>query len=568
MTRLASTADGAPAGWLGRRGADASDPAAEGAGRGGMLRRGLAVLAAAAAAVSLLAGVPVGGADAGAAASGVERVDGRDRFETAVRAAWRFADNGGSLAAVVLVSGRSYADALSAAGVAGQERATVLFAERDALPEPTRRLLRAAGTQRAVIVGGPAAVGAGVEAELAELGIAIERVWGADRYETSAAAARRVASGGIGLWLNRRTALVVPGTGWADAIAVGPAAWAGPHPVVLADPRRPDGGEVVGLLKELRVSHAVVVASAGVWPGEAVQALEDALFAVTRVSRSTPADTSGSFARRLLGTHPRFDGEIAATASGAHFADGLAASALLGLLGSPLVLDVAPPSRGHVGDMDYFAPWLAQQRQVEHVFVIGGHAAVPGRTAGRAKTLLAQPREDDFFPDRDPDFVLVQPATEPPEPPAEPRSPGVTPGVTPTTAPGTTAATTTTTTTAPPLLYVTPVQVAGDAPAVTTTAFHDGSGLQPHDYWRQADFPKAAGLDVTAIRRACSRGKDCIVSIDNPVFERVSTYDLYDDAIVLVMTVGTETRAYPVGVIASREVVNDTFGDVPVAVTY
>ncbi len=514
-------------------------------------RRAIVTLLSISVVGAVLTGVPAGTSDAAEIRGNVERISGRDRFETAAATASRFRDNGGSLATVVLVSGRSFADALSAAGLAGLLRATVLFTERDTLPDPTRQRLVDGWTRHVVIVGGTAAVNADVEAELTELDITVERIAGADRYATAAAVARRIGKDGIGGWLGRRTALVVSGVEWADALAVGPAAWAGPHPIVLTGARYP-AAEVAELLAELDVSHAVVVARQGALSFGVARVLRDAGLDVRWLSRTTAAETSGRVARELALTHPEFPGEIAATVSGADFVDGLAAAPLLGLLGATLVLDDAlPGGRGIAPQGRYFATWLESQLRVQHALIIGGYTAVPTSTLREARALLREKRSDDFVPERSFGFVFVEPPV--------------------TTQPGTTRPRTTQpddpVTTLPEPVYVTPTQVAGDTPNVTKSAFHDGSGKTAHEYWGAADFPKVSGLDLTPIRRACS-GKDCFVSDDVPTFQTASTYDLWDSANVLAMTVGSETRAYPVSAVSSHEVINDTFGDVPVAVTY
>jgi len=62
---------------------------------------------------------------------------------------------------------------------------------------------------------------------------------------------------------------------------------------------------------------------------------------------------------------------------------------------------------------------------------------------------------------------------------------------------------------------------------------------------------------------------DGIPPIDEPTFETVGQVDwLEDDEPVLSLTVGEETRAYPLQVMTWHEIVNDTVGGVPVAVTY
>ncbi len=62
---------------------------------------------------------------------------------------------------------------------------------------------------------------------------------------------------------------------------------------------------------------------------------------------------------------------------------------------------------------------------------------------------------------------------------------------------------------------------------------------------------------------------DGIPPIDDPSFERADQVDwLEDTEPVLSLTVGGETRAYPLRVMTWHEIVNDVVGGVPVAVTY
>jgi hypothetical protein len=62
---------------------------------------------------------------------------------------------------------------------------------------------------------------------------------------------------------------------------------------------------------------------------------------------------------------------------------------------------------------------------------------------------------------------------------------------------------------------------------------------------------------------------DGIPAIDEPVFQPADEAGwLQDDDPVLSLTVGEETRAYPLQVMTWHEIVNDTVGGVPVAVTY
>jgi hypothetical protein len=62
---------------------------------------------------------------------------------------------------------------------------------------------------------------------------------------------------------------------------------------------------------------------------------------------------------------------------------------------------------------------------------------------------------------------------------------------------------------------------------------------------------------------------DGIPAIDHPRFDRAGAVSwLHDREPVLALTVGADSRAYPIQVVIWHEIVNDTVGGVPVAVTY
>ncbi len=62
---------------------------------------------------------------------------------------------------------------------------------------------------------------------------------------------------------------------------------------------------------------------------------------------------------------------------------------------------------------------------------------------------------------------------------------------------------------------------------------------------------------------------DGIPSIDEPSFDPAAEVEwLEDDEPLLSLTVGEETRGYPLGILTWHEIVNDTIGGTPVAVTY
>lgn len=87
------------------------------------------------------------------------------------------------------------------------------------------------------------------------------------------------------------------------------------------------------------------------------------------------------------------------------------------------------------------------------------------------------------------------------------------------------------------------------------------------DHPGNAAFP-APLIDLDELRSG-GPPPDGIPAIDDPRFESAGEVDwIEDDEPVLSLTVGGETRAYPLRVMTWHEIVNDVVGGVPVAVTY
>ena len=85
--------------------------------------------------------------------------------------------------------------------------------------------------------------------------------------------------------------------------------------------------------------------------------------------------------------------------------------------------------------------------------------------------------------------------------------------------------------------------------------------------WPDTDFAKHS-VDLRSIRSG-GPPKDGIPSIDNPTFVPVSEdSDLAAKEPVISLDIAGDARAYPLRVLMWHEIVNDTVGGVPVAVTY
>ena len=148
----------------------------------------------------------------------------------------------------LVATGENYADALSAGpathGIvtSGYGIPLILTNTAGLVPEASGQLTDL-GIEQAVIAGGTAAVSSGVSTSIAGLGVAVDRLAGANRYGTSTAIAdferapvvpTALLSGGLGF--AGTTAYLATGLNYADALA-GAALASGAHsPILLTDP--------------------------------------------------------------------------------------------------------------------------------------------------------------------------------------------------------------------------------------------------------------------------------------------------------------------------------------------
>jgi glucose/arabinose dehydrogenase/putative cell wall-binding protein len=166
----------------------------------------------------------------GATDAEVSRVAGRSRYDTAARlSADRVAPG---VDAVTVASGEDFPDALTGAAAAGSSGSPVLLVARDAVPEETAAELRRLRPGRVEVLGGTAAVSAGVADRVGRLADApVVRRAGADRFGTAVAISAAAHPDGADV------VHLATGEGFADALAGAPAATAAGGPVLLAASR-------------------------------------------------------------------------------------------------------------------------------------------------------------------------------------------------------------------------------------------------------------------------------------------------------------------------------------------
>ena len=157
---------------------------------------------------------------------GADRLAGLDRYETAVQVSQKSFPDGAKT--VYLVVGTDFADALAAAPLAAANDGALLLTRPGGLPQSTEAELKRLAPKSVVIVGGTGVVDAGMPERLRTLlgsPLNVERIGGADRYETARLIAAKFGS--------TSTVYVATGRDYADALGAAAIAGGRGVPVIL-----------------------------------------------------------------------------------------------------------------------------------------------------------------------------------------------------------------------------------------------------------------------------------------------------------------------------------------------
>jgi putative cell wall-binding protein len=334
----------------------------------------------------------------------VGRLGGADRFTTAQIL---FEENFGCQDTVVIARADQFADALAASYVAGQEVTGLLLTNTDSIPAATLNQLRSVGATRVLLMGGTAAISEAVATQLdgttvyncgggpvvpAET-LTVQRLAGADRFETARAAAEFEGLGSAGsLDINNdgdcldeaKTAIVASGSTFADALASGPLAYAGnPHdscgdatpiPLLLTGAASVPAATSAALIN-LGIENVIVVGGTAAVSDAAVAQLTSAGYTVRRIAGTNRHATAVALGSAMI-LEWGFHRNVVELARGDGFADALAGGAFGGW-NHEIILLTASPSSLSAESAAALSGWRrAFSDTVAHFTVFGGTGAV------------------------------------------------------------------------------------------------------------------------------------------------------------------------------------------------
>lgn len=335
---------------------------------------------------SIVTTTPSARADDGA----VMRIAGGDRVATAAAVAttgWSEAPR------VLIATARDYPDAVAAAAYAASLDAPLLLTNPGGLDQPVVDAVKALGTKRATILGGPKAVSEVVRTDLEALGVDVQRIAGDSRWGTAAELADQVARRGpvevVAVALGDR------GDGrdaWPDALAAASlAALDEPVPTLLTT-RSDLPAQTELALQRLRPDRVLLLGGPGAIDPRVEQQIAALGIEVDRLEGDNRYQTGVAVAEEAMDgpheDHGSLEAAAAVFVSGEGFADALGAGALAAHLDAPLLL---VPGDVLAESVDAFV--RSDETAFEEAVIVGGTTVISDHIGDElAAAMLGQPR--------------------------------------------------------------------------------------------------------------------------------------------------------------------------------
>lgn len=295
----------------------------------------------------------------------LSRVSGPTRIHTAVQVSQQGFPSADT---VVLARSDVYADALAGAPVAAQRSAPILLTASPELSPETAAEIDRLGATKVLLLGGTVALAPEVAAELAARGLTVERIGGADRFETAALLAATLGPSDIAYVVEGADA--DPSRGWPDALATSYLAAATGRPILLVTTESmPEATRRA--LDAQGVQEAVVVGGTAAVSDDVVDELADGGFDPRRVAGENRYETSAEVYREAVAEG--LDQSTVWLGTGLNWPDSLTAGPVVGHLGQTMLLIDGATPEGSQAALDVLR---ANRDVITDVRLLGGEDAI------------------------------------------------------------------------------------------------------------------------------------------------------------------------------------------------
>lgn len=154
------------------------------------------------------------------------RLGGADRYETSVKIAETITPENSKAA---IASGEGFADALSIASIAAQQKMPILLSKNNEIPKEVQKYLKDKEISLVYIIGGNGIISQNAVNVLSDYQIDTKRLYGSDRYQTNIAVLNEFSS-----ILNFKKVYVTSGNDFADALCGSAIATDNLYPTILS----------------------------------------------------------------------------------------------------------------------------------------------------------------------------------------------------------------------------------------------------------------------------------------------------------------------------------------------
>lgn len=333
----------------------------------------------------LVSPAPTAPAHAAAEPSAVHRVVGADRIATAIavsQRSWPDAEQ------VIVATAWNFPDALAGSALSAALDAPILLSDPATLRADVSEEVRRLSPRRITVLGGSAAIDDAVVSALGSVA-PVRRLAGRDRFETAAAVADEVGPSGSGDVVLALGSAPDVQRAWPDALsAASLTGTADQPPLLLTQPDRLPEATMQALTRlrhgEGRVHLLGGTSSISAEVEQQLSALGHTVHRVAGPDRYQTSLDTATTALRRHDTNPR----PVVLATGATFADGLAAGALTAHLDATFVL--VPPTV--TDSLQATQAWLTINGfRLSEAYVLGGQDAVSDDVLAQVAAALTAP---------------------------------------------------------------------------------------------------------------------------------------------------------------------------------
>lgn len=177
----------------------------------------------------------------------INRIQGKDRIEVAINVSkqgWNSSNE------VVIANGFKFTDALSGTPLAAYYDAPMLLVGNNGISANTLTEISRLNAKKVIILGGKNSVSESVDKTLRDKGLSVQRIAGEDRYDTSRMIAEEVIS-----LAGSKSAHLVNGDAYADAVSISAVAGRNKHPILLTKSNQlhPEVKKITKQVKDWRI---------------------------------------------------------------------------------------------------------------------------------------------------------------------------------------------------------------------------------------------------------------------------------------------------------------------------